>query len=201
MKKIRPDKYEKNVKRIDLIKDIKRVAKLHENNKVSFPIYSIKGRYSAARIIKEFGIWSEAVRQAGLQPINIIDKNEVLNDIKMVAEKIAPKQLTCLMYNEIGKYTRACVNYHYGSWNNALIKVGLNYRRSKYPRNNMESEQDLLGDLKRVAGLKSAHESIITCYKLHGKHSISTYYYWYGNWKNALEKAGLTSVNKRIKAG
>ena len=63
-----------------------------------------------------------------------ISNEEILDDIKRIAESLSPKQITYGDYKKFGRVSIGTVERRFGSWNNALSTVGLkarNYRVSK----------------------------------------------------------------------
>ncbi len=54
-----------------------------------------------------------------------VDDAELLADLKRVAEIIGASTVSQQKYNECGQYDVSTVHRRFGSWNNALLKVGL----------------------------------------------------------------------------
>lgn len=63
-------------------------------------------------------------------PKNVfIEDTELLFDIKRVASEISKQSISLSEYAKYGKYSGNTISNRFGSWNNALIKAGLQVRR------------------------------------------------------------------------
>jgi hypothetical protein len=70
---------------------------------------------------------------------------ELLNDLKEVANKLERNNLTSREYDEIGKFTSGTIHRRFGNWNKALQKAGLELTVDR----NI-AKQDLFENLEQV---------------------------------------------------
>jgi hypothetical protein len=54
-----------------------------------------------------------------------VDSDELLNDLKRVAEKLGEDTLTQKLYSTHGKYDVSNLSKRFGTWNDAIEKIGL----------------------------------------------------------------------------
>ena len=112
---------------------------------------------------------------------NIPDQ-ELLDDLKRVADKLGRNNLAGREYDEIGKYTSGTVQKRFGNWNNALQKAGLEITR----QNNI-SEKELFENIEEVwikLGQQPTYRDIQPPVS---KYSVYQYSNRFGSWRKALE--------------
>jgi hypothetical protein len=115
-----------------------------------------------------------------------ISKQQVVEDIRRVAQKLKRDTLTKSEYRQYGTISPDVAERICGSWFKALSESGL--RKS---RNYNISAEDCLADLKRVAQ-KLGKSSVTTeDYKAHGQFSPAPLVRHFGSWFAALDAAGL----------
>jgi len=177
---LKPDN--RNASDKDLLDDLKKVA--NELNKVSLTQseYDKVGRFHSGTIKNRFG-WNNALEKAGLSVAkhqNISD-DELLEDLKRVANKISPMKVTTFKYNEFGKYTSTAIDKRFG-WNKALKKAGLEI-------SNLQniSDEELFENMEEM-WIKLGRQPYITeCVKPFSKYSSDTYIRRFKKWRKALE--------------
>lgn len=86
------------------------------------------GKYNKVTYMRRFGSWNEALREAGLQ-INQeqhsnISKEALLDELRRLAEKF-DGTISASKMDEFGEYSSHVYQLRFGSWNNAVKKVGL----------------------------------------------------------------------------
>lgn len=115
-----------------------------------------------------------------------ISKQQVVEDIRHVAQKLKRGTLTQQEYRQHGTFSPDVARRRCGSWFKALSEAGL-----RQSRNLNISPEDCLADLKRVAQ-KLGKTSVTTeDYKAHGQFSPAPLVRHFGNWFAALDAAGL----------
>lgn len=86
-----------------------------------------------------------------MKKISMDKKQYVLQEIKRVAESIAPKRLTKEIFLRESSIPESTVRYHFGSWNRAVEATGLEpnppYSVAGHKR---FSDQELLGEIGRL---------------------------------------------------
>jgi len=131
-----------------------------------------------------------------LKPYNRdIPDNDLIEDLKKVANKFDKQTLTAKEYTESGmnKFYAGTISRRFNGWNKALEKAGLIVRI-----NRDIPDQELIEDLKRVARLVLPQKVTQKNYNENGKYSSETIHVRFG-WNNALKKAGLEiSVQQNI---
>lgn len=116
---------------------------------------------------------------------NVPDK-DFLSDLKRVALKLNLDSLSVEEYDKNGKYHPSTLERRFGSWTTALKLAGLQIRK-----NPKISADELLYDLKRVAGVLNKKSVTTNEYKSLGKYDSAPLVRTFGSWFKALEKAGL----------
>lgn len=111
-----------------------------------------------------------------------VSDEDILADIKRVAQSLLPKQITERDYTKSGRVSSSTVERRFGSWNNALSKVGLQVRNYSIPKEklfgNMEKVWITLGEQPTRPKMRKPLSSY------HG----SAYERRFGTWRKALEE-------------
>ena len=119
-----------------------------------------------------------------------LSDDEILNDIKNVAETLGVDYIPISTYKKHGKFSQTAIQHHFGTWKNALSIVGLrNERNSKELK--LISDEEYYRDLQRVANLINCDTVSYDAYKEYGKFSAEHIFHRFGKWNTALQKAGL----------
>jgi len=173
----------------DLLDDLKKVASELGKETVSVEEYNKKGRYHSGTIAIRFGGWHKAIEMAGLTmfiPLKKIKDEDLLNDLKKVAQEFGKENITNNEYDERGKYGSSTITSRFGGWNKALEIVGLTIKHY-----HGVSAEELINDLKKVAKVLGKENIKSREYDENGKYASSTIAERFENWNKALEKAGL----------
>jgi len=122
---------------------------------------------------------------------------DLLNDLKSVANSIKKDSIGRIEYNEFGgRFHSGTIEKRFKGWNNALKKAGLIVSIQK----NI-SEKELLDDLNRVAKELRKESLIRDEYNQYGKYHNATFEKRFGSWLKAIRQAGLkTTLNRNISA-
>ena len=107
---------------------------------------------------------------------------ELLDDLKRVAEKLGTDNLITREYDEHGKYSSATIRHRFGQWNNALEKAGL---KIIYILN--ISEKELFQNLEEVWIKLGSQPKRREMKQPLSKYSESGYVRKFGSWRKALE--------------
>jgi len=119
-----------------------------------------------------------------------IDTNELLEDLKNVANKI-DKPPTIAEYNENGKFESTVYIRRFGSWNNSLSKLGMSLNNKQW------SEKELLTNMEDVwkcLGKQPSRRDMNN--KNISKISSGAYTRFYKSWTAALNQYALYLNNK-----
>lgn len=175
----------------EILVDLDRVAKEQDLEKMSMSDYNEYGKYDAEHVRYRFGGWTDALKAAGIDYYNFgeqpptIKKEEVLEDIKRVAEEQNLSKISSNDYEEHGEYSRGTAYRFFGSWTNAVEEAGLD----SYSKCTYVPKEDILEDIKRV--IKNQNNSDIDRYDYdeYGQYSSATAEKRFCSWNNALCKA------------
>ena len=118
---------------------------------------------------------------------------EILNDIKNVANTLNCDYISISTYKKYGKYSQTAIQRHFGTWKNALLKVGLRTERTASELK-LITDDEYFNDLRRVAKLINRDTVPYNDYKIYGKYSCEHLIHRFGKWNSALEKAGLNGT-------
>jgi SOS-response transcriptional repressor LexA len=138
--------------------------------------------------IRRFGCWNGALDAAGCKPRNRRRSDEeLLNDLQaFAAENGRPPTVTEANSRENFPAVDTFVR-HFGSWNTALSKAGLE------PRKRHRSNEELIEDLQEFAsGGYPSQTEVANCEKMADP---STYHEHFGSWLTALEAADIATVD------
>lgn len=113
-----------------------------------------------------------------------ISEDEMIADLKLVAENIRKNSVTMEEYNELGKYHPSTLTRKMGSWFEILKKANLESTRS--PIN--IPDEELFKNLEEVWIKFGKQPSCKNTQKPFSKYSSDTYAYRFGSWRKALEK-------------
>lgn len=117
---------------------------------------------------------------------NISDE-ELLQDVKNVALKLNKQSITRAEYDEVGAYNHTTITKRFGSWKEALYKVGLEFES----HNSYISDQEYIMDLRRVTNEVGNTTVIYGQYRKLGKYDCGRLSKRFGGWDKALIAAGL----------
>lgn len=123
-----------------------------------------------------------------------LSEEDLLDDIKRVAEKLKIKYLSRKIYEKNGKFSATPFIKRYGSWITVLEKAGLSTIRDKEDFNKITTE-DLIIDIQSVANILNRRTLTTGDYKKNGKYRIQTVLSRFNNcWNTALNQAKLEST-------
>lgn len=174
-----------------------------------------QGAHPPAEFIDRFGSWEEALGLAGFDPdkrdderyhtlhhlddpvlsfvVDSLDSNDekkffrgqLLAEMNRLAVELGktPSEPDMARF---GRYSHTSYKTYFGSWNAAVILLGL------VPNDDLVriSEDELLSELKRLAEEMGTRPSTVDM-RERGKYSYPTYIYRFGSWQDACEEAGV----------
>jgi len=112
-----------------------------------------------------------------------IPDDELLEDLKRVAIKLGINSISTREYNDSGgKYTAGTIGARFGSWNNALIKAGL-----QLVQQHDVSTEELFGNLEQVWINIGRQPTSRDMKSPNSKYSRQLYVTRFGTWRSALE--------------
>ncbi len=110
-----------------------------------------------------------------------IPKDEILSDIKRVAQELNTKTLSRSQYEEHGKFGFSTVLRKLGKWSEVLEQLDLSVNVPIY-----NSNEDLFSNLADVWTRLGKQPSYRDLSKIESKFSSGTYEKRFGSWNNAL---------------
>lgn len=147
------------------------------------------GKYGASTCQRTFGSWTAAIEVAGLPPAemgNRYSDEELLNELRRLADAHRGKPPTTEEMNKEGRYSHRIYNIRFGSWRAALEAAGL-----ELPLRYEEvSEADLIDDIQHVGTLVGGTPRFADIKEL-GEYQPDWYRRAFGTWNNAVEAAGF----------
>ena len=148
--------------------------------------YNANGRFSAATMQNRFGSWNSALSKGNfsITKRNSIPHNELLSDLKKVAEILCTTVLSVEAYTNIGAFSASTISRAFGSWANALIAAGLEVSSSWHPR---AGDDDLLSNLAIVWETLGRQPKQNDLHPPLSRFSVDTYKRRFGSWRKALE--------------
>lgn len=131
-----------------------------------------------------------------------ISDDDLIEDVKRVAEKLGTQKLSSTDYKKFGKYGINTFNRHFGGWNKTLELCGLEpsiyqVSASKSSHNHQSvNTEELIADIQRVAEELGAQTISSGDYMKYGSYSKDTCLRRFSTWNEALVASGLTPYEK-----
>lgn len=128
-----------------------------------------------------------------------IPDEDLLEDIRRVADIYSTDALSRSEYNKYGKFGSSTISRRFGSWNNAIKRIGLTANENGQQIHEFcENEEDFFKDLRTIADVLRKQYVTVGEYEQYGKYSRSAMFRKYKSWDTILKKAGLTSTPYRL---
>lgn len=126
-----------------------------------------------------------------------ISKDELIEDLRTVAEKLNKSYLSRSVYEKNGKYSATPYIRNFGSWLAACDIAGLKTIRNKEDFLRI-SDEDLLNDMQLVSKRLNTKSISTKDYSEHGKFKVQTILSRFSTWSEALKKANLEQTDFKI---
>lgn len=158
------------------------------------------GAHAASTYTRQFGSWTQAIVQAGLDPdTRRLEKGDLLDAIDDLAERFGRRPTYAEMI-KYGEYSGAPFEREFGSWSNALVEAGFEPPAGGRPSGSFElSDGDLVDEMQRVAR-KWGRTPTESEFDDHSDYSSTTYVERFGSWLTAVERAGLDPLRMTTSA-
>lgn len=174
----------------DILEDIKKVAKDYEY--LSMVEYSEDGNYTVRDVKNNFGRWSDAKKEAGLEVRNLnISREEILEDLKRVSEEV--EYVSTYNYPDLGKYSVNTIRRKFDNWSTAKEKAGLEVRTKPLG----VTKEDLKEDIQKVFDEMDGDRITIDEYKEKGQYSVGPISKH--GWNNLLEELDIKTYHNNTK--
>lgn len=169
-----------------LLEDIRATALRLNKLSLTKEDYDKHGRFCAATMQNRFGSWNKTLEQSGLivQKRNNIPHDELLLDLKRVAEILGSENVLRESYRTLGNFSDATVARTFGSWANALIAAGLNISPGWKPK---AKEDELFSNMAAVWEKVGRQPKRNDFHPPTSLFSADSYVRRFGSWRKALE--------------
>lgn len=176
--------YNKNVSDETLLNDLKRIADELQIDSLSIEEYDRKGKYHSSTIRRRFGSWTKTLKLAGLRPRKNprLNADELLDDMRRVANILNKKSVTRHEYKSLGKYDTTPFVRIFGSWFMALAKAGLEKTRTFGITN-----EEYFKNLEEIWIKLGRQPNYAEIQKPFSKYSAGAYERRFGSWRKSLE--------------
>lgn len=121
---------------------------------------------------------------------NEITDEEIIEDIKRVAQELEHDYISISTYRKCGKYSQTAIQGHFGTWKNALSIAGLRSERTKSELKRIKNE-DYYADLQRIAKQLKKDTVLYEEYRQYGKYAAEHVFSRFKTWDKAMLAAGL----------
>ena len=126
-----------------------------------------------------------------------ISKDDLLDDLRLVAKRLNKSYLSRSDYEKNGKYSANPYISNFGSWLNACKIAALETKRSKDDYFRI-SDDDLLNDIILVSTRLNTKTISTKDYNDYGKYKVQTVLSRFITWSEALAKANLEQTGFKI---
>ena len=165
----------------ELIEDLRRVAELLGTDKVSIAQYEKHGEYAHATQERRFGSWNNALMRSGLKVYISVSDEELIADLRRVAEFLATQNVTMDQYRQHGRFSPKPQISRFGTWNEALIRAGLTIYRAGF--SDAELFENILTLWQHYGRQPTSRELALAPSRIPSEKS---YRRRFGSWMNAL---------------
>lgn len=126
---------------------------------------------------------------------NITDE-ELLSDVRLVAEKLGKDTLYNNEYTDNGRFHSSTLIHRFGSWEQVLLLAGLETKGHNFSYN--FNDDDVINDVNKVAKTLCKDTVTMDEYSKYGKYHSTTLICKYGGkWNNVLKLCGMRLNNDR----
>ena len=183
--------YHRNVPDEELLSDVKNTALKLDKDTLTADEYTANGKYHSSTISHRFGTWNKALNKAGLsvhkeQNYNLgncnANNDELIKDLKSVANELHSNTVTRAQYNKYGKFSASIFQSRFKTWENALKSADLDVHW-----NHSILAEDLLSEIERVWILLGRQPTSTDIKNGVSKYSLQSYSRRFGGWRGALQ--------------
>jgi hypothetical protein len=128
-----PERTQQKIPSEELLAELKRLANEVDSPPPSTGQMNSQGEYSAWTYKNRFGSWSNAVEKADFeprdpqsQPTNKIPRDQLLAELRRLADEIDDPSPSTVQMDQHGKYSAKLYRRRFGSWGAAVAAAGLN---------------------------------------------------------------------------
>lgn len=181
-----------------LLDELRRVASIVPSGALTRAIFDQHSRASASTAMKRFGGWQQALEAAGLalrysgrpvsdrmrqQPGNAVSREDVLAELRRVAEALGRSDLTVDDFNAHAAFSVSAVRRHFRHWRRALETAALTARPTSARYSDEECFENLLSVWTHLGRPPQYREMNAAPSEVGGKAYVGRW----GTWVKALE--------------
>lgn len=187
----------RKISREDLLEELNRMAQEYGPS-VGINDMRSEGKYSGSAYINEFGSWNEAKELADLEPNDpagepMPDRDECVRQIQELGVKLGRAPRVPDVRQEGDRYKTKWYFDNFDGWGELLDEAGFNAD----PPYNKIPDQVYLDDLQEVSEKLGCDYLKKDVYTEEGQFSGKTVREHFDSWKDALDKAGLSTTERR----
>ncbi len=186
----------------DLLEEVRRVAGLVSKPVLTMEDFRRHSEFSTSTLRKRFGGWSETLRRAGLerldfqlvvQPVIGYPDEVMLDEVRRVAALVDKPVLSCQEFGRHSTINPETIRLRFGGWRSVLELAGVGYRYCRHVKGarRKRTDEELLAEVRRVAGIVDKRTLTTLDFKNHSKLSVHRLAQRFGGWENLLRRAGL----------
>ena len=179
--------YHRNVSDQEFILDVQETAKRLGKDTLTGEEYSLHGKYHSSTLTRRFGSWKKVLEKCSLETqghnfkYDFSDEDVVI-DLRRVAEITGTETLTAREYNAHGRFYSTTLIRRYGTWNNILELAGM-----KANLNRNFSDEQMFEEIERIWVVLGRQPTTTDIKKGVSKYSLNSYARRFGGWRNALQ--------------
>lgn len=154
---------------VELIDDLKKVAKVLGKSNVSSEEYNKHGKFCHGTFQKRFGSWNKALQQAGLNLVvqQRISNEELFNNLEIIWRTLGRQPLYSEIRKPLSKYSTRPYDNRFGGWFKAC-KSFIDYKKGdvefvKLLNTNPKLKTRHINEKSRLKILKRDHYSCVKC--------------------------------------
>jgi len=190
--------FHRNIPDEELLEDVKRIAAKINRGTLSAAEYKRFGKYGVTTLCRHFGSWTIVLEKCDI-PLNAyqvgasqsghshrkVSTEELLSDIKGVAEELGVQTLSSHDYEQYGKFSRDICFRRFSSWNEALEAAGL--APYKYVSGKRLDDETLLVEIERMWIALGRQPTTTDVKNGLSNFTLNTFSRHFGGWRGALQ--------------
>lgn len=122
-----------------------------------------------------------------------ISDDDLIDDVKVVAERLGVSSLTATTYDKNGKYSKNTFFKRFGTWSEVLLKANLTLESQPY----IPTLEEFCDDMKRLANDLCQESLTLKQYEKSGQYPSNHVYRYFKSWNEALKAVGLKETRDR----
>lgn len=181
------NEYHGNVSDEQLIEDVRKTAKKLNKQTLTCAEYDKYGAYHHTTLMRRFGSWKVILERSNLETsghnfIRIFTDDDIISDLKRVANILHSNTLTKKEYDMYGKYFSSTLVKRYGSWNTILKLAGMELNLNRNITN-----EEMFEEIERIWILLGRQPTTTDIKNGISKFSLQSYARRFGGWRGALQ--------------